>query len=156
MNKNKIKWQSILNYKKQKTTRLTQEELEELYKNIPVNSSNTSNSFSSIQFPIVKRVMSTTLANGGWVKSKKQQLREDRINKIRKVQGQKPNVTLPNDEYVDGLVSVQPLSMPLGNIFYMDYKYQPNIKQIRKKKLERLNKLVRINKLKDIGEILKL
>lgn len=35
-------------------------------------------------------------------KSKKQQLKEDRINKLRKINGKDPNVKLPNDiEIID-------------------------------------------------------
>lgn len=79
------------------------------------------NSFDLIQFPMVKRVMSaTTIAGGGWVKSKKQQLKEDRINKLRKIKGLKPNVVLEKDQWVDGLVSVQPLSAPNPGLFYAD------------------------------------
>lgn len=69
-------------------------------------SGNTFNDFSTIQFPIIKRVFSKTLAGGGWIKSKKQQLKENRINKLRELEGKKPNVILPEDEYIDVLVSV--------------------------------------------------
>lgn len=79
--------------------------------------------FDSINFPIVKKVFVSTLGSDGWVKSKKQQLKEDRINKLRQLQGEEPNVILPEDEYVEGLISVQPLSAPIGKLFYMDYKY---------------------------------
>ena len=39
--------------------------------------------FSAIQFPIVKRVLAKTLGGGGWIKSEKQQLKENRLNKLR-------------------------------------------------------------------------
>lgn len=73
--------------------------------------------------PIAKRIFSGTIAGGGWVKSKKQQLKENRINKLRKLEGKNPNVVLEKDEYIEGLVSVQPLSAPIGNLIYIDYKY---------------------------------
>jgi len=116
----------------------------------------TNNDFSSITFPIVKRVLATTLGGGGWIKSTKQQLKENRLNKLRQLQGEKPNVVLPNDEYVNGLVSVQPLSAPIGKLFYMDYKYGPTIKQTRKSKLNKINNTIRLDKLKYIDSFLKL
>ena len=104
--------------------------------------------------PIAMKIQATTLGSGGWIKSKKQQLKETRINKLRKIKGKKPNVVLPNDKFIDGLVAVQPMSMPTGQLFYMDFKYGPNIKEQRKEKLEKLNKLSRIEKIKYIEEIL--
>ncbi len=58
-------------FSKKRTTTLTKEELEEWYKNLPVQSANTSNSnsFNTIQLPTVKRVMANTIGGGGWVKS---------------------------------------------------------------------------------------
>lgn len=107
-------------------------------------------SFDSIQFPIVKRVASATLAEGGWTKSKKQQLKEDRINKIRKLEGKKPNVELENDEFVHGLVSVQPISLPNVNLFYMDFKYEPNIREKRRKKLKIIDRMQKLNYIKEL------
>ena len=88
--------------------------------------------------PIAMRIQATTIGSGGWIKSKKQQLKESRINKLRKIKGKKPNVVLPKDEFVHGLVSVQPLSMPTGKLFHMDFKYGKSIKQQRKEKLIRI------------------
>lgn len=110
--------------------------------------------FDTIYFPIVKKVFSTTLANGGWYKSEKQQLKENRINKLRLLEGEKPNISLPDDMYINGLVSVKPLSTHLGSIFYMDYKYDTPIKTKRKKKLNNINKIIRKEKIKYIQEIL--
>jgi len=101
-----------------------------LFDNENINQSTQSSniySFNTIVFPTIKRVMSTTISGGGWIKSKKQKLKENRINKLRKVQGLDPNVTLPEDEYVEGLISVQPLSAPILKNYYIDYIYEANI-----------------------------
>lgn len=121
----------------------------------PIDSGSTTNhsiDWNTFSFPIVKKFQATTLAGGGWTKSIKQKLKESRLNKILKIQGKKPNVVLPNDEYVHGLVSVQPFSMPTGKIFYMDYKYGKSIKQQRKEKLIRI---LRKEKMEYIQKILK-
>ena len=121
-----------------------------------INSTTGSTDFSSFAFPLVKRIFGGTVVSGGWRKSKKQQLKETRINKLRKIKGKKPNVTLPDDEFVDGLVSVQPLSSPIGlQLFYTDYVYQSSsVRKNRKTKLEKLNNSIRINKIKYIEEML--
>lgn len=107
---------------KNRVTTLTKEELEEWWKNNkPI--SNSDDSFSNIQFPTIQRVFAKTIGGGGWEKSKKQQLKEDRINKLRKLEGKKPNVKLEKDVYVEGLTSVQPLPAPTGYLTYLDYKY---------------------------------
>jgi hypothetical protein len=80
--------------------------------------------FDSISFPIVRRVMASTLGGGGWKKSKIQQLKEDRLNKLLKLKGEEPNVTLPNDEYVEGLVKVTPISSPKIDLGYVNYYYK--------------------------------
>lgn len=98
-------------------------QIDQLYGNQLSNNQTPSiDSFEVIQFPTVKKISRTTIG-GGWVKSKKQQLKEDRINKLRKIKGLKPNVVLEKDQWVDGLVSVQPLSAPSLGLFYADIKY---------------------------------
>lgn len=70
---------------------------------------------------------------GYWKKSKRQQLREDRLNKILKIEGKEPNRILPNDEYIEGidsLVPVQSLSTPKITLIYSDYKYESKPKKI--------------------------
>ena len=70
---------------------------------------------------------------GYWRKSKRQQLREDRLNKILKIEGKEPNRILSNDEYVEGidnLVPVQSLSTPKITLIYSDYKYESKPKKI--------------------------
>ena len=98
----------------------------------------------SIIFPIVRRVAATTLASGSWIKSEKQQLKENRINKLKKLQGEEPNVILPNDEFIDGLVPVQPLSTPNCQFFYLDYKYN-SINENRREKLKYIKEILKNN-----------
>lgn len=116
------------------------------------DSGSTPSDWNTFSFPIIRKVEATTLAEGGWIKSKKQQLKESRINKLRKIVGKKPNVILPKDEFVHGLVSVQPLSAPTGQLFYMDFVYKGNsIKQQRKEKLIRI---LRKEKMEYIDELI--
>lgn len=98
------------------------------------------NTFDSIAFPMVMKVAARSLAMGGWYKSKIQQLKEDRLNKLKKLIGEEPNIILPDDEYIDGLVSVQPLSGPSGMLTYLDFKYET------KKKKTRIGKIIDIFK----------
>ena len=78
--------------------------------------------FSSIA-PIAQRICAKTLGmdlvavkpmsdpKTGWTrKSKEQQLREDRLNKLRKIEGKKPNVVLSDD-------------ITENELFYLDYQY---------------------------------
>jgi hypothetical protein len=82
------------------------------------------NYFETIQFPTIKQVMASTIGGGGWKKSKIQQLKEDRLNKLLKLNGEEPNVVLPNDEYVEGLVQVKPMSSPRIGLDYVYYYYK--------------------------------
>jgi len=115
--------------------------------------------FSGIMFPMVRRVFSSTLGGGGMRKSKTQQLKENRINKLRELQGETPNVVLPDDEHYDGLVSVAPMSMPNGQLFYIDFMYHDDPKEIlrdeRKSKLDKINISFRKDKLEYIEKIIK-
>lgn len=86
------------------------------------------------------------------------------MNKLRQLKGEEPNVLLPNDEYIEGLVSVKPMSAPSGNLFYMNMSESKEEKRLRlkkekkekrRKKLEHLNNLIRVDKIKYITEILK-
>lgn len=111
--------------------------------------------FSAIQFPTISRVMSTTLAYGGWMKSEKQQQKENRLNKLNHLKGDYTNIILPDDEYVDGITPVKPMSAPSGNLFYVDFRYESNSEKIKKSRIKKLNKLNRLLKLKYIEDILK-
>lgn len=109
--------------------------------NIPPETGTTdgfSEHFSSL-LPIAMKVSAHTIGAGGTRKSKAQQLRENRLNKLRQLDGKKPNIVLPDDEKVPGLVSVQPLSAPSGQLLYMDFKYS-DIKKDRRMKLEQIEK----------------
>lgn len=117
---------------------------------VDTGATNTSFDWSQPLLPMVRKINTTSLASGGWIKSKKQQLKENRINKLRKIKGKKPNVVLPDDQWIDGLVSVKPLSAPIGQLFYIDFKYG-SIKETRKKKLQ---KILRKMKLEYIHELI--
>lgn len=101
--------------------------------------------FSSV-LPIIQKVSAHMIGMGGTKKSEIQQLRENRLNKIRQIEGKNPNVILPDDENVPGLVSVQPMSAPKGSLMYIDYKYG-DIKEERKMKLEEIKKNQKILKI---------
>ena len=99
---------------------------------------NESSDFSLISFPTVRRVAAATIANGGWYKSDKQKLRESRANKLKVLKGEEPNVVLPDDIFVDGLVSVQPMAgLPIGQLMFLDFKYESkNESKERKQKIK--------------------
>ena len=109
---------------------------QQIFQNTLVSSGNSYNSFPSL-LPMAMRISASTLGSGGTEKSKKQQLKEDRINKLRKLDGKKPNVVLPDDVEIPGLVSVQPMSAPTGLLFHLDYKY----KGLREERVEKLKKI---------------
>ena len=104
----------------------TLEELEEYWKNQPIQTSSWDPSMPLL--PVAMRVASKTIAMGGWQQSKKQKQKQDRLNKLRRLKGEEPNVILPDDEFVDGLVSVQPLSVPSPSLFYLDFTYKAKYK----------------------------
>lgn len=110
--------------------------------NITPETGDTLDQFPSL-LPIAMKVASHTVGAGGRRKSKAQQLRENRLNKLRQIGGKEPNVVLPDDEEVPGLVSVQPLSAPTGLLMYMDFKYS-DIKKERKDKLDQIEKKQKI------------
>lgn len=127
------------------TTTPTPKELEEeWYKNQPEQEPRDK-SFPTL-LPIARKISATTLGSGGWVQSEKQQLKENRINKLRQLKGEAPNVKLPKDEFVDSLVSVKPLSSPI-ELFYMDYVYEIIKDPTKVNKLKRKDKLKYIDKM---------
>jgi hypothetical protein len=107
---------------------------EEIWRNEIQNYTDKSNN-PFISFPIVRLVMARTLSGDYWSKSKKQQQKENRINKLRQLQGEEP------DEYSPGLVSVQPMSAPIGKFYYADYNYETEEEKRKKKQKERKEKL---------------
>ena len=114
-----------------KTTTLTLEELEEYWKNQPIQTSSWDPSMPLL--PVAMRVASKTIAMGGWQQSKKQKQKQDRLNKLKQLKGEEPNVVLPDDEFVDGLISVQPLAGPTPHLFYLDFKYTAKPKKFSKR-----------------------
>jgi len=105
-----------------RTTTLTQEEHDEWLKNQPIQTSSWDSSIPLL--PIAMRVAAQTIGMGGWQQSKKQKQKQNRLNKLKKLKGEEPNVVLPDDEFVDGLLSVQPLSAPNVNLLYLNFKYK--------------------------------
>lgn len=94
-----------------------------LNKNIENDDNESKTQFDSLSFPIIRRVMSNTIGANGFRKSTKQQQREDRINKLRVLNGDLPDIILPDDESY-GLISVTPLSAPNPNFSYFDFVYK--------------------------------
>lgn len=95
-----------------------------------------------------------------WENQKKKQLKEDRINKLKELKGEEPNVVLPDDEEFDGLVSVMPMSSPCTSLLYMDFVYDywdpiKKLKDDRISKLDKINISFRKSKLKYIEKIIK-
>lgn len=113
-----------------------------------IDSGNTEN-FPTL-FPMIAKVAARTIAMGGWYKSEIQQLKEDRLNKLKKLIGEVPDVVLPNDKYEEGLVSVQPLSGPTPNLMYFDFKYT------KKTRMGKLIDKIKKMKTKYIGLIKKI
>jgi len=107
--------------------------------------------FNNIAFPLVRRASAATLAMGGTRKSKIQQLKEDRINKLRKLNGEAPNIKLPDDVIIDGLVSVQPMTTPSLNLMYFDFKYDLDDSDDLKEKVN----VIKLNNKKKLKYILK-
>lgn len=79
--------------------------------------------FNTVPLPISKRINAQTIGldlvavkpmeiSMVPAKSDKQKLRESRINKIKQLEGEEPNVVLPDD-----------IKVPAGHMFYMDFTY---------------------------------
>ena len=123
------------------------------------NDDSTISNFNYL-LPMVKRVSAATLAGGGMRKSKKQQLKENRINKLKELKGEEPNIILPDDEKIEGLISVMPMSSPCSSFLYVDFTYNyidpiTKIKKDRISKLDKINISFRLDKLKYIEKITK-
>ena len=70
------KWSNLIE-NIERRTELTTDEESEWFKNIPVSTITTTNTFNSVVFPMVRRIAAATLGAGGTTKSKKQQQKED-------------------------------------------------------------------------------
>ena len=91
-------------------------------------------------FPIVKKVSVSTIANGQMVEPKDRIKKRKRILKFKDILNKKDFFdTISKDdyeeimiekktEYIDGLVSVQPMRPPEGHLMYLDFKYGENQK----------------------------
>ena len=112
-------------------TTLTQEEHDEWLKNQPIQTSSWDPSMPLL--PLSMKVAAQTIGMGGWRQSKKQKQKQDRLNKLKQLKGEEPNVVLPDDEFVDGLISVQPLAGPTPHLFYLDFKYTAKPKKFSKR-----------------------
>jgi len=122
------------------------------------NSESIRTDFSDIMFPMVRRISASTIGGGGMRKSNIQQLKENRINKIRLLEGKIPNIVLPDDEHFGGLISVTPMSSPSVSLFYMDYSYDSSITILKKNRISKLDKInisFRRDKLEYIEKIIK-
>ena len=111
------KWQPIIDAQN-RTTTLTKEELEEWFKNNPAPPRTVNQTNQTITLPVAQRVFSKLLGDKALLDKIK--LRESRINKLRKLKGEEPNVVL--DKPFD-IVEVKPVSGPIGHLYYMDFKY---------------------------------
>lgn len=126
-----------------RTTTLTLEELEEYWKNQPIQTSSWDPSMPLL--PVAMRIASKTIAMGGWQQSKKQKQKQDRLNKLRQLQGEEPNIVLSDDEFVDGIVSVQPMSTPNISLIYMDYKYQTQEEKEKQRRVDKIKYILKNN-----------
>ena len=149
------KWSSVIeSLKNNEKTGWFEQYSQNFGGNIPIYSGETTslsaNTFPSL-LPMAMKISAQTIGMGGTKKSKAQQLRENRLNKLRQIDGKDPNIVLPDDEKVPGLVSVQPLSAPTGQLLYVDFKYS-DIKKERRDKLEQIEKN---QKILEILEMLK-
>jgi len=96
-------------------------------------SGTNSNIFASIAFPLVKRVMATTLGSDPELlkKAEKRVIAENREKQIDSIledkdfEPTKLEDTEEYKEYQKGIVSVKPMSAPSGTLFYLDYVYKP-------------------------------
>jgi len=93
----------------------------------------SSNSFSNLAFPLVRRVMAQTLSMGDEKLLEEAKIKVAATNRDRKIDSilsdadyeeLKLEDTEEYQEYLkSGLDSVKPLSAPTGQLFYLDYKY---------------------------------
>lgn len=109
---------------------------------------NNSNNFNSIVFPIVKRIVGGTIAEG--YESEERIKKRKRIQKLQRVLDKKDFQSIINKkEYNDimiikkegGIIPVKPIqSNPRETLYYLDFKY--NEAEIKRK--NRKKKIIRI------------
>jgi hypothetical protein len=88
------------------------------------------NNFSGIIFPIVRRVTAQTIGMGGETKERIE--KRSRIQKLKRILSDEEFSEIVDEEtYKEileiknegGLISVQPLSGPIGHLMYIDFVY---------------------------------
>lgn len=159
------RWSSILgNLDNDKKDWLSDySEYQETMQNSVVNTPNDGSlsgdsSFSSIIFPVVKRVFARTLGGDYYYESEERINRRKRILKLKRIlsdiefgdivskEEYDDIIVEKKDLYSPGLVAVKPMSAPIGMLMYMDYKYtsdykyskSESIRNERRKKIERI------------------
>ena len=114
--------------------------LQEKWEDFESNISGTpsESNFDSVLFPVVRKVFSTTLgpSDRDIDKIKNRLKSENRDGKIESlIKGEKyTEKKLEDDEEYkksikDNLVQVKPMSAPISNLFYIDYKYDDKDKK---------------------------
>ncbi|NPV12792.1 MAG: hypothetical protein HPY57_13480 [Ignavibacteria bacterium] len=113
----------------------------------------TTNSFPSL-LPIAKRIAAGTIALGFDYESDERIQRRKRILKLKRILSDSEfQDVVSKEEYEDiivekkdchnpGLVSVQPLSAPIGMLFYMDFIYESPEEKLRKQRNEKLKRIL--------------
>ena len=103
------------------------------------------NNFSGIIFPIVRRVATQTIGMGGETKERIE--KRSRIQKLKRILSDEEFSEIIDEETYkeilefkpEGLLSVQPLSAPIGHLMYVDYIYKsPDEKKVKMNWLKKL------------------
>lgn len=105
------------------------------------------------------KVAAKTLAGGGYVESDERIKRRKRIKKLERILDEEQFQEIVSKEeyddimiekkdvYEEGLIAVQPMSLPSSTLFYMDFKYgETDAEKAEKKRQEREMKFDRIFK----------
>lgn len=120
---------------------------------------NNINNFGVI-FPIVNKFFAKTFAAGGWsVESEERIKRRIRVQKLKRVldkntfenivsKSEYDEIMRKDIVYEDGLVSVQPMSLPTVGLYYIDFKYETDSENKRKSREKKINRILdeKINK----------
>ena len=80
---------------------------------------NNENPFDNIMFPMIKRIFSSTIAQG----NPEPENNRYRFLIIEKRFYKSKSEKAKEQKYHEGLVTVKPMSLPTGLLFYTDYKY---------------------------------
>mgnify|MGYP003334827276 CR=1 FL=1 len=122
------------------TKQLRNEKIDDLLENqakeLLNDSATASTDFSGVLFPLVKKVAAQTIAMGNGVTQEDvDKAIVDRERIIRENREGKINEVLFDEEYevqevpeipeiIGGIVPVTPMGAPIGNLMYLDYKYE--------------------------------